>query len=401
MQPIRVRRLSSASTFAVLLAAGVAACSAEGEPAPSRTSSPSTGAAASGGGRGPSGRAGGPAAPSGGAGTKAPDFGGSQPGVMPIAGGPSGTAGPGMPGLPEGTCANAVADTAPVTPVIWLVVDGSSSMNQEFAMGRNRWETLRATLMDPGGVVESLQSVAEFGMVIYSGGNSDPNMCTQLVTVNPALNNYAALDAMYARMPLGMGTPTDKALDHVVTTLPTVTMQTLDGPEKPIYVVLATDGQPNDSCERGILGGGRDDATVRQDVIGVTTKATQNGVKMYVISLAGDDANLQSHLEHVAMATESKTPPFVPATQTDLVTTFRDIVGSASCQIDLKGMVKQGQECAGKVTLNGSDLNCGSDDGWRLLDENTFELTGNACSNFTSAASTVFATFPCEVFVPE
>jgi len=382
----------------------LAGCSAAGDDAGGSRPTPGSGRpnpsgvagiAASGGGR--SGLAGGAARGFGGS----PSWAGPQPGVMEVAGGPA-APGP-MMGLPEGTCANALADTAPVTPVIWLVVDGSSSMNQEFSGGRNRWETLRSTLMDPGGIVDSLQSIAEFGMVIYSGGSSDPNQCVQLVTVQPALNNHAMLSAMYPMMPLGMGTPTDKALDHVVTTLPTTPQQMLDARGKPIYVVLATDGQPNDACDSGGIfgGGGRDDATVRQDVIGVTTKGTQSGMLMYVISLAGDDTQLQSHLEQVAMATASKTPPFVPATQNDLVTTFREIVGSASCQIDLKGEVMQGKECAGKVTLNGTDLTCASDDGWRLLDKDTFELTGMACRNFTSSASTVLASFPCEVFVPE
>ena len=40
--------------------------------------------------------------------------------------------------------------------------------------------------------------------------------CVQLVTVQPELNNHAALLAQYPTEPIGSGTPTDKALDHVV-----------------------------------------------------------------------------------------------------------------------------------------------------------------------------------------
>jgi hypothetical protein len=382
----------------------LSACSAEGDSSGTRTTPTRGGAAASSSPSTPRGTA----ANGGGlAGTGAatpPTWAGQQPGVMPIAGGPAGGAGAGGDKLPSNTCASGLADTAPVTPVIWLVVDGSSSMNQEFDAGRNRWQTLRSSLMDKGGIVDSLQSLAKFGMVIYSGGSSDPMQCVQLVTVQPALNNFPALDAAYPMMPLGMGTPTDKALEHVVTALPVVTQTMLDTRNEPIYVVLATDGSPNDSCGRGggLSGGsGRDDAAVRQAVIDVVKRGTMAGMNMYVISMAGGDQSLQSHLEQVAMATTTMTPPFSPASQNDLVKTFRDIVGSASCQIDLKGMVKQGQECAGKVTLNGSDLACGSNDGWHLLDPNTFELTGKACSDFTSVASTVSAMFPCEVFRPE
>ena len=382
----------------------LAACSADGDTTSMR-GSPSRGAAAASGGRTtPSGTAATSGGIAGASSAIPPNWAGQQPGVMALAGAPADTAGAGTGKLPEGTCASGLADTAPVTPVIWLVVDGSSSMNQDFASGSTRWQTLRSTLMDKGGIVDSLQALAKFGMVIYSGGSSDPAQCVQLVTVQPALNNFTALNAAYPMMPLGMGTPTDKALDHVVTTLPVATQAMLDARNEPIYVVLATDGSPNDSCGGGgglFGGGGRDDGAVRQAVIDVVKRGTTAGMNMYVISMAGGDQSLQSHLEQVAMATVTKTPPFSPSSQAELVNTFRAIVGGASCQIDLKGMVKEGQECGGKVTLNGNDLACGSNDGWRLLDPNTFELTGKACADFTSVASTVSAMFPCEIFRPQ
>jgi hypothetical protein len=257
--------------------------------------------------------------------------------------------------------------------------------------------------MDPGGVVDSLQAVAKFGMVIYSGNRGGgggatgamADECVQLVTVQPEFNNHAALLAQYPTAPIGSGTPTDKALDHVVTTLP-IGNEPLapDAVASPIYVVLATDGSPNDTCGGGGFGAG----SVEQRVVDVTTKGTDNGMLMFVISLAGDDMGLQSHLEQVAAATASKTPPFVPASQQELVQTFQNIVGSASCQIDLNGKVEAGKECTGEVSLNGTALECGSDNGWRLIDPDTFSLTGSACNSFTSQKSTVFASFPCEIF---
>ena len=400
-----MQRIESQRWVASLIAiAGMCLSACSADTAAGDTRSPARGASGRGGPITPTGTAATSGGLAGAGSVTPPNWGGQQPGVMPIAGAADDTAGMGGTKLPEGTCATGLADTAPVTPVIWLVVDGSSSMNQNFDSGRSRWQTLRSSLMDKGGIVDSLQALAKFGMVIYSGGAEDPAQCVQLVTVQPALNNFPALDMAYPMMPLGMGTPTDKALDHVVTTLPVITQTMLDTRNEPIYVVLATDGSPNDSCGRGggiLGGGGRDDSAVRQAVIDVVKRGTMSGMNMYVISLAGSDQSLQSHLEQVAMATTTMTPPFTPASQNELVKTFRDIVGSASCQIDLKGMVKQGQECAGKVTLNGGDLACGTADGWRLLDPNTFELTGKACTDFTSRASTVSAMFPCEVFVPQ
>jgi hypothetical protein len=310
----------------------------------------------------------------------------------------SSTSQPGAAGLPGGTCANAIVDTEPVTPTVWLVVDGSSSMMNNFDAGRSRWQALRSTLIDPGNIVDSLQSAVRFGLVIYAGNAATPDNCVQLITVEPALDNLAAISAHYPMNPVASGTPSDRALDYVVTNLPVTNDAKLDDKAGPVYVVFATDGQPNKGC--GDLSGGNDSA-VEQNVIDITKRGTEAGMNMFVISLAGGDRNLQGHLDKVAAATATKTPPFVPATQTDLISTFQKIVSGASCQIDLKGQVDESAACSGKVTLNGKDLPCNSDDGWKLVDENTFQLTGTACSSFLTKASMVYAMFPCEVFRPD
>lgn len=289
--------------------------------------------------------------------------------------------------------------TSPVTPTVWLVVDGSSSMNQDFEAGNSRWLALRSSLMDPGGVVDTLQSIVRFGMVIYSGGESAN--CVQLVTVDPALDNLATLSAMYPMQPLGMGTPTDKALDYVVNNLPVLNTGSLDMTSGPVYVVLATDGSPNDMCGGGGLfpgiGGG---GNVEQRVVDVTTEGTSNGMQMFVISMAGDDTRLQEHLDNVAAATASKTPPFVPATQNELIGAFQMIVGSASCLVSLNGSVELGKECTGTVRLNSEILRCNEADGWTLFDPSTVQLAGTACDTFLHKQSMVIADFPCEVFSP-
>ena len=302
---------------------------------------------------------------------------------------------------PMETCASGFATTSPVTPTVWLIVDGSSSMNQPFDPAGSRWQVLRSTLMDPGGVVDSLQALVKFGMVLYSGGAADPTQCVNLVTVEPALDNLANLAAQYPAAPLSTGTPTDRALDYVVSNLPIVSQAMLDTRTDPIYVVLATDGQPNDMCG-GLRGGGMiGSPDVEQRVVDITTRGTQAGMHMYVISMAGNDARLQAHLEQVAQATESKTPPYAPSTQQDLVDALRKITGSASCQVGLDGMVESGQECKGTVTLNGIELTCNDANGWRLFDARTVQLTGNACTDFTDQTGLVQARFPCDVFMPD
>jgi hypothetical protein len=319
-------------------------------------------------------------------------------GQQPTAGSGAAPGGPQSGADDPNTCAEGTANATPITPTVWLVVDGSSSMTQMFEAA-TRWQTLRSTLMDPSGVVASLQSVARIGMVIYSGGGLLAAECVDLVTVPPALDNYAAIDAMYPQLPIGTGTPTDRALDHVVTNLPVTNAAggTLDTEVEPVYVVLATDGAPNDSCS-GLFG---NSDQVEQAVVDVTARGTQMGMEMFIISLAGGDAQLQSHLQEVAMATSRQTPPFVPATQAELVATFRDVVGGAACQVSLDGMVTAGQQCRGEVLLNGIALPCESDDGWRMSDPRTVQLTGSACADFQANPSQVYARFPCDAFAPD
>lgn len=298
-----------------------------------------------------------------------------------------------------GSCASGMQTTTPVTPTVWLIVDGSSSMDQAFDGGRSRWAALRSTLMDKGGVVDSLQAVVRFGMVIYAGG--DGADCVQLITAQPALNNLAQLSSQYPSSPVASGTPTDKALDYVVKNLPVLNTGSLDATSGPTYVVLATDGSPNDMC-MGLGGGARGgaNAAVEQRVVDITTQGTKNGMQMFVISMAGSDTRLQDHLNNVAAATASKTPPFAPSTQNELIMAFEKIVGGAGCLIKLDGQVAQGQECGGTVQLNSEALKCNDVDGWKLVDPRTVQLMGNACERFTSVQSLVTAKFPCDIFTP-
>jgi hypothetical protein len=324
-------------------------------------------------------------------------------------GGSSGASGQPIAGAAGNeSCAEGLANTTPVTPTVWLVLDGSGSMNEDFG-DETRWQALRAALMDDGGIVSTLERNVRFGMVLYSGAESDddeppPAQCVDLVVVDPALDNYAALQAQLPDEEPGGWTPTDQALEHVVDNLPVTNMPVLDGTSEPTYVVLATDGAPNDRCagDSGGGGGGRDfDEVTAQRVLDVVGRGASAGVKLLVISLAGDDDDLQTHLEEVATLSGSGLAPFVPATRDELVTTFQQIIGGASCQIALQGMVMADQACSGTVTLSGTPLVCNDDNGFRVVDGRTLQLMGDACSNFLAVDSQLHATFPCGAFTPD
>ncbi len=330
---------------------------------------------------------------------QSPNFGNGPASTAGTAGSPA--PGPATTMPPEDTCAEGQARATPVTPTVWLVVDGSSSMTQSFDGGANRWQVLRSTLMDPGGIVDSLQGVVRFGMVIYSGGEDGllgvgGSACPNLVTVDPALDNHATLDAQYPAMPIGTGTPTHMAVQHVVDELPVLNEQVLDQDADPVYVVLATDGGPNDPCSGAGFGAGAEQQVL--DIVGV---GTERGMNMFVISLAGGDAALQTHLDQVAQITKTGTPPFVPSTQDELVQTFQDIVGGATCLVSLDGEVSPGRECGGTVTLNGEPIACNDPDGWKLEDPRTVQLEGASCERFKASESMLMASFPCDVFRPD
>lgn len=318
----------------------------------------------------------------------------------------------GSTGAHNGTgCATADVRAARVTPTIWLVVDGSGSMDEAFG-GTTRWIALREALMEASsGVVPTLEAAVVWGMVMYDGpfdiGSIIPGLfpdagtgggCPRLVIVEPMLNNFVNLDPAYPAMPLGGSTPTHRALEAIVTRLQTQP-PVLDAVDvNPTYVVLATDGQPNDFC-----GGVAASADPPGAVIAATQAIAATGTPMFVISLAGGDANLQAHLEQVAMAGGTGKPPFTPMNKDDLVKTFQDIIGGAvGCEVRLNGKVTPGSECLGYVQIGGVDLPCDDPNGWRLKDEQTVEITGTWCDMFkTDKSAMLHASFPCGVFRPD
>jgi hypothetical protein len=331
----------------------------------------------------------------------------------------SGAAGNGM-FMGKG-CATADIITERQQPIIVLVIDGSGSMCAPFG-NATRWTALRSALMDPDGVVTKLQAAVQFGMVMYDGtidlamgvtGGAAANVpqcslqyalnqpagkaCPNITIVGAALNNQPALAAMYPMTELGGSTPTHYALGTTMDGLLMANMQTPDGDKKPMYVVLATDGQPNDFCNSAAM------LNPEQEVINQVTRGAMAGIKTFVISLAGDDMALQAHLQQVAMAGGTGQPPFTPMNKDDLVSTFVQIIGGAiGCQVTLNGKVSPGGECMGYVQVNGANLPCNDPNGWHLKDERTVELQGSACMDFlNNPLAQLHADFPCGVFVPD
>jgi len=223
-------------------------------------------------------------------------------------------------------------------------------------------------------------------------------MCPRITVVEPALNNFNAMNAVFPAQQPGGATPTQLALAEVLKHLKPASQQ-LDANVGPTYVVLATDGQPN-GCD---FAGGGTDQNAENQVYDAVKQITGTGTKLFAISLAGGDTMLQAHLDMVAMLGNTGSPPFSPMNKDDLVKTFEDIIGGAvGCDVRLNGKVTKGSECQGYVQVNGVDLPCNDPNGWSLKDEQTIQITGTACDSFkVDSQAQLHASFPCDVFIPD
>ncbi|HKP59295.1 MAG TPA: vWA domain-containing protein, partial [Polyangiales bacterium] len=312
-----------------------------------------------------------------------------------------------------------------VVPTVWLLIDGSGSMADSLMSpstvpdagaptGPTRWDALRETLLDPAtGVVPKLAHDVRFGMIMYDGplggfpgttatlpdggpatGNPPTDECPRLATVEPKLDNLGALSSAFPALAPGGSTPTHKALSHLMSRLPSGTPTT-----DPSYVVLATDGAPNDFCTGGtdpFAGGPGGGTAIQEQVITMTQQLAARGTPIYVISLAASDQMLSAHLAQVAQAGGTSTGVFTPETKDRLVDTFRQLINpSVLCTIRLPTPRTTQNACMALVKLNDQTLECNGSNGWKLRDSMTLELTGSACETFKAGGAHLEARFPC------
>ena len=344
-------------------------------------------------------------------------------------------------------CASAVVQTNKNMPTVVFVVDGSGSMCAPFGETTTRWQALRSALLDPmKGLIYRLQNAVRFGITLYDGtidpmlsdatsliqnppcaliyatlGGKNMGMCPQLLeAMPPKLDNASAIDMVFPQVELGGSTPTDRVAAHVIDAL--IASQVPARPDEPApsktYVILATDGAPNDIC---VNGKGGDGSQQRQGVISAVDRGAAAGITTWVISLAAGDVALQAHLDEVAKHGDPSNPgakTFSPTNPDELIMTLAVLLGGAvGCHVALNGSVTVGQECLGTVEQNGAALPCcqsmngavscgpsstSSPNGWRLSDAHSIELLGDSCAQFLLGAGSVLsARFPCRVFTPD
>jgi hypothetical protein len=286
-----------------------------------------------------------------------------------------------------------------VTPNVVLVIDQSGSMTEDFG-GSNRWDALRDSLLaEPDGLIATLEGSVRFGVALFSSeaGDSGPavGMCPMVTWVDPALDNLAAIRAVYAPADPIDETPTGESIDAVLERL----AATPDPSDDPTILVLATDGEP-DTCAEPNPQNGQDES------IAAIERAYDRSIRTFVISV-GNDVGM-AHLQDVANAGigrgagDPDAPFWVAGDDEGLRTALTAIIGGElSCVVTLEGRIDDlSQACTGSVVLDGTALDCDDPDGWRAIDETHIELTGAACERLQSnPRASLEASFPCGVIL--
>ncbi len=311
----------------------------------------------------------------------------------------------------EGSCPDTAVTLSKVTPTVLLLVDQSSSMqDNEFppGSGETRWDVLRSALLDvDGGVVKTLENEVSFGLSLYTWTAGDL-ACPRLTNVGWAIGNYDEINAVYGPAVAVDNTPTAESIMGVVgfddAGTPVGDGFAQAATPGPKIVLLATDGDP-DTCECPDCNG---EQGPRDFTVWAAERAHAAGVETYVISI-GDELN-ETHQQQVANVglgydpnAGAVAPLYRPNDRAQLVGALRKIIlGVRDCKFSLSGSVVAGTEDQGIVTLDGAPLPFNDPNGWRLSSPSEIEVLGDACTTLsTSPTAEVTARFPCGAIVPK
>jgi hypothetical protein len=288
---------------------------------------------------------------------------------------------------PDSNCASVNFTAKPVTPSIQLVLDRSGSMDLQFG-NTSRWEALKTALVSATGVVQQLQAKAYFGATIFPGSTACESFDQ---TASRVLNANTNIKSLLDANGPNLNTPTGPALQMAIQSFAGAGAPPAGSP--PI-IVLATDGIPN------ICGDGGATTEGQQLSVAAATAAHAAGIDVYVLALSLDAGGI-SQMQEVANAGRGVTNAtvFKGDNPAQLKAAFDTIIGGVvSCQLTLSGNIDPVQGSQGTVRLNGRTLMFGTE--WTIVDMNTIELVGAACTELKNLATpTVTANFPCGVVV--
>lgn len=288
-------------------------------------------------------------------------------------------------------CADADVSFGLQIPTVYLLIDQSGSMVEDFN-GQTRWEAVYDVLLASGqGIVEQFQNDVRFGMGLYTAADANPQ-CPNIVEVAPALANYAAMESVFQMNQPVEDTPTGDSIDAV---LPTVLNDPNDGQK---VIVLATDGEP-DTCAA------LDPQNGQPEAVAAAAAAYAQGVHVFYISVGNDVTD--AHAQDMANAGAGVQPgdpdaPFYKANdQGALIDAFNQIIdGIRDCKLQLNGTVADGMAGQCTVLINGMAVNLDDPNGWQLNDSSEIELVGDACDAIQSGEVEIKITCTCGAIIP-
>jgi hypothetical protein len=299
------------------------------------------------------------------------------------------------------TCARIDARPSPKATAVWFVINPLSLeglLATDDVTGEDySVDFMPDLLFGHDGVVTKLGGTIQFGIACHevTSAGSLAGPCPKGVFVPAATNNASALADALDKVTYYQGT-TWASLGMIEQELARRTEPTQD------TIILVQDYWGDAQCE--LFTSGED--MQRQAV----ERLAAAGVRTSVVTLLwtaqqaldAEQNNEDARRKGIQLAQLGGGEAFA----SDQVEAIRGAIESSvnravSCQIRLEGELEPGLECDGEVTLGGSPLSCNDANGFRLLDANTLELTGEACDRLRQdATATLSASFPCDAFVP-
>ncbi|MET0390296.1 MAG: vWA domain-containing protein [Polyangiales bacterium] len=323
---------------------------------------------------------------------------------------------PARPVTPVGTSAGPKACEVvqlvaePQVPDMMIVLDRSGSMDRG-----GRWLPSVAAVRK---ITAQLQDRIRFGLMLFPGNETTTIMTNgtnggfqvsftsgDLCTVGTIAVPIAEMNAAAIGMTLDVtfpdgGTPTSESLMQLVSSFATTQV----GPDMkphPKYVLLVTDGAP--TCPTAMGNGDQPN----QPDVDLTNKAvdalTASDVKTFVVgydTATPGNEPLAQVLDGFAQRGGTGDQKHRPVEdEASLTAVLESITASiASCSFKLDKAPERADFVL--VTLDGKQLNLDDANGWRLVDDQTVEIVGDACTTFKSGPHLINAEVQCELVQP-
>jgi hypothetical protein len=258
-----------------------------------------------------------------------------------------------------------------------------------------------ALMLQPAGLVFEMQHDVAFGLTLYTDGPT----CPELIEVPSAVSNYDAIwDPYFNNPPPFTGnTPTGESVNAVIDRI-VAERNANPNDHRPRYIVLATDGAPDTCVNPDDTAGGM---TLSEQA---AQRACDENITLYVLWVGAPDPNVQMHLQNIANNGVCNANPPAPYWEAGSEQGLRDalstiMTNAVSCVVEMQGKVDPTAACSdpeSDVRISDDPLTCGDPNGYQLLNENTIEFLGDACTRIqTDLNATVTAEFPCEVIILE